>query len=52
MADKQKQDRPTTADDKPAADTAQVPPVLSKYENDRDVDRDSVDEDKSNLGKR
>lgn len=44
-------DRPPVSDGKTAAaSTAEVPPVTSEYTSETDIERDSVDEDKSNLG--
>jgi hypothetical protein len=43
-------DRPPATDgETAAASTAEVPPVTTEYTNPEDIERDSVDEDKSNL---
>jgi hypothetical protein len=43
-------ERPVVGDgETAAASTAEVPPVMSEYTNPNDIERDSVDEDKSNL---
>ena len=43
-------ERPKASDtDVAAASTAEVPPVMTEYTNPHDIERDSVDEDKSNL---
>ena len=56
MAEKQNEkntaERPPASDgETAAASTAEVPPVTTEYTNPDDIERDSVDEDKSNLGK-
>lgn len=44
-------ERPPASDtDVAAASTAEVPPVTTEYVNPDDIERDSVDEDKSHLG--
>lgn len=43
-------ERPVASDgETAAASTAEVPPVTTEYVNPQDVERDSVDEDKSSL---
>ena len=42
-------ERPETGDGTAAASTAEVPPVTTEHTDPHDLERDSVDEDKSNL---
>jgi hypothetical protein len=43
-------ERPVASDgETAAASSAEVPPVTTEYTNPEDIERDSVDEDKSNL---
>lgn len=44
-------ERPETGDGTAAASTAEVPPVMTEHTDPNDVERDSVDEDKSGLGR-
>jgi hypothetical protein len=43
-------ERPAASDgETAAASTAEVPPVMTEHTDPHDIERDSVDEDKSNL---